>query len=173
MAIVQVPTSTPGGMTLLSTTTLTGASVTLSSIPQTYYSLYLVIRDWLPANDNTEFGFRFNADSTANRHTSVGYGVTQVNTAISFNQTYINTNCGQDNSITNSLINFTIPDYTNTVTWKKCTFEVLNVDPTTTTQLRQCPGIGFYNQTSAVTSLELFPASGNFTSGTALLYGVK
>ena len=34
-------TPASGGMTLISTTSLTGASVTLSSIPQTYNSLFL------------------------------------------------------------------------------------------------------------------------------------
>ena len=36
-------TAASGGMTLISTTTLSGASTTLSSIPQTYNSLYLII----------------------------------------------------------------------------------------------------------------------------------
>ncbi|CAB4161820.1 hypothetical protein UFOVP794_1, partial [uncultured Caudovirales phage] len=45
--------STPasGGMTLLSTTTLTGASVTLSSISGSYNNLQLVIRNFKPATD--------------------------------------------------------------------------------------------------------------------------
>ena len=41
MAGILVPTPQTGGMTLLSSTTLTGASVTLSSIPQTYVNLLL------------------------------------------------------------------------------------------------------------------------------------
>ena len=50
-----------GGMTLISTTTLTGASVTLSSIPTTYKDLYLVIRNFKPATDGASFVYRFNA----------------------------------------------------------------------------------------------------------------
>ena len=49
-----VPSTTPGqqgGMTLLSTTTLSGASVTISSIPQTYKNLQLVIQNYKPAVD--------------------------------------------------------------------------------------------------------------------------
>jgi hypothetical protein len=38
---------------------------------------------------------------------------------------------------------------------------------------RRNEAVGFYNQTTAISSLSLFPSSGNFTSGTAYLYGVK
>ena len=47
-----------GGMTLISTTTLTGASVTLSSIPQTYKNLQLVIRNFKPATDGQQIQMR-------------------------------------------------------------------------------------------------------------------
>ena len=53
----DAPTS--GGMTLISTTTLSGASITLSSIPQTYNSLYLVVRSFLPATDLRYMFVRF------------------------------------------------------------------------------------------------------------------
>ena len=56
-------TPAAGGMDLLSTTTLTGASVTLSSIPQTYKNLQLVVRNFLPASDAKYLTVRVNADS--------------------------------------------------------------------------------------------------------------
>jgi hypothetical protein len=46
-----VPSVVPGGMTLLSTTTLSGATTTLSSIPQTYEYLFLEI-DGVTGNTN-------------------------------------------------------------------------------------------------------------------------
>jgi hypothetical protein len=45
-------TISTGGETLISTTTLTGASITLSSIPSTYNTIKLVIRNYKPATDN-------------------------------------------------------------------------------------------------------------------------
>ena len=66
-------TSAAGGMTLISTTTLTGASVTLSSIPQTYNNLRIVIRNFKPATDAEGLRMEFNGDSTANRHRSDVY----------------------------------------------------------------------------------------------------
>ena len=63
-------TPSSGGMTLISTTTLTGASVTLSSIPATYNHLQLVVRNFLPATDAAEMQIRINADGAASRHDS-------------------------------------------------------------------------------------------------------
>jgi hypothetical protein len=158
-----------GGMTLISTTTLSGASVTLSSIPQTYIHLQLVIRDALPATDDVRGRLRLNSDSTANRHKEVGL-ITNPGT---FDDTAYNFGNQMDNSVTQNLFVLTIYDYTNTVTWKMITAYNLNVNATTTTSLNAYLGMGAYNQTDAITSLDIFPSSGNWTSGTVLLYGVK
>ena len=44
---------------------------------------------------------------------------------------------------------------------------------TTTTNVGLESGYGVYNQTGAISSITLFPTSGNWTSGTAYVYGVK
>ena len=41
------------------------------------------------------------------------------------------------------------------------------------TTVRMYPSYGVFNSTSAVSSIYLAPSTGNFTSGTVLLYGVK
>ena len=51
------------GMTLISTTTLTGSSVTLSSIPGTYKNLQLIVREPKPASDGASFYMRINGDT--------------------------------------------------------------------------------------------------------------
>jgi len=53
-----------GGMTLINTggTTLSGASITISSIPATYNNLQLVIRDFLPSLDAEPVRIRLNGD---------------------------------------------------------------------------------------------------------------
>jgi hypothetical protein len=160
-----------GGMTLISTTTLTGASVTLSSIPTTYKNLYLLIRNFKPAADGASFVYRFNADSNANRH-----AVTSFNTApgiSTFSATSVSISLTTDNSVATNLITIEIPDYTNTTTWKTATHYAFVVDSTTNTSFVFRNGSGFYNQTNAITSLELLASGGNFTSGDALLYGVQ
>ena len=162
-------TPSTGGMTLISTTTLTGASVTLSSIPQTYNALKIYVRNFKPANDGEVLDMRMNGDSTANRHRD-GLASGGVST---FNTTRFYLGAAQDNSVATGLTEIDIPDYTNTATWKWMQSTVFNVDSTTTTSLSFNPTFGAYNQIGAITSLEFFPNSGNFTSGTILLYGVK
>jgi hypothetical protein len=160
---------TASGMTLISTTTLTGASVTLSSIPQTYKDLKIIVRNFKPANDGEVLDMRMNSDSTANRHRD-GLAGGGVNT---FNATRFYLGAAQDNSVATGLTEIDIPDYTNTATWKWMQASVFNVDSTTTTSVSFNPTWGVYNQTAAITSLDFFPNGGNFTSGTILLYGVK
>jgi hypothetical protein len=162
-----------GGMTLISTTSLTGASVTLSSIPQTYNNLQLVIQNYKPASDNEFFCFRFNGDATASRHrTLTSDGVNDGQTANGFNGTLGQVNAN-DNSVATSLMTIDFFNYTNTTTWKYANAMGISVNAVTTTSVNFCNKIIAYNQIGAVTSLTLLPESGNFTSGTALLYGVK
>jgi hypothetical protein len=158
-----------GGMTLISTTTLTGASVTLSSIPQTFKALKIYVRNFKPANDGEVLDMRMNGDSGANRHKD---GIVSSTTS-AFNTTRFYLGAAQDNSVATGLTEIDIPDYTNTATWKWMRAAVLNVDSTTTANPSFNATFGLYNQTTAITSLEFFPNGGNFTSGTILLYGVK
>jgi hypothetical protein len=163
-----------GGMTLLSTTTLTGASVTLSSISGSYTDLQLVIRNFKPATDSANIRCQINGDATANRYFSTNTSTSDNgNTALTFNADYMLIHPTNDNSVANGLAVVNFYDYTNTATWKIVDFKGISTDPTTTTSFRMLNGNAAYNQTSAITSLVLFPNSGNFTSGTALLYGVK
>jgi len=156
-------TPAAGGMTLISTTTLTGASVTLSSIPGTYNNLQLIIQNYQPASDRY-FKLRMNSDSTANRHVG-GTGA--------FDSTSFYVASNQDSTTSQSLIIINIHNYTNTTTWKFMRAFGVNNNDTTPTNANIENSYGAYNQTGAITSLQLFPDSGNFTSGTALLYGVK
>jgi len=165
-------TPASGGMTLISTTTLTGASITLSSIPATYNDLYIIIRAFLPATDAVDLNMRFNADSGASRHFSI-----TTNAAPYDNQGFNNTSAlicsASDNAVTTTLNSISIPDYTNTTTRKMATTVSLNTSNFGATSFNFRAGYAVYNQTAAISSLVFFPSSGNFTSGTVLLYGVK
>lgn len=163
--------ATGGGMTLISTTTLTGASVTLSSIPQTYNDLHLVIRNFQPATDDVQILGRFNADSGANRHRTLNLDTSTI--PATFNATFFQFTQYNDNSVATGLSIARFYDYTNTTTWKFAKIDSISVDPNTTTSFGPATRYAVYNQIAGVSSLELFPNTGNFTSGTALLYGVK
>ena len=158
-----------GGMTLISTTSLTGASVTLSSIPGTYNHLQLVMRNALPATDVTAFKLRFNSDSNT-RYRAGGYdGVFGA-----MNATQGNLQGESDNAVSTfnlSVIN--VWDYTNTTTAKFYYYQQMTTNSTTTTSVNLESGFSVYNQTDAITAITLFPTTGNWTSGSVLLYGVK
>lgn len=163
-----------GGMTLLSTTTLSGASVTLSSIPTSYNNLQIIVRNFLPTTDTRSLYIRINGDATANRHAFLSTNsASNAQVVGTFNQADIRISSDQDNAVTQSLVRVNIYDYKNTTTWKMLDFQSIVNDTGTTTSWQLQNGFGYYNQTSAITSLEFLPASGNFTSGTILLYGVK
>jgi len=160
-----------GGMTLISTTTLSGASITLSSIPATYRNLQLVVRNYRPATDMIELNIRVNSDAGANRHAvATAYGT---GTSATFNSTYSQVAPAADNGASDGLVIVNFLDYTNTTTWKIFDSLALTNNETTSTNMNRSRYHGAYNQLAAISSLDILPTSGNFTSGTALLYGVK
>jgi len=168
-------TPSSGGMTLISTTTLTGASVTLSSIPQTYNDLRLVIRNPLPATDGSYLTLQYNGVTTSQYFGSSGvyYSTTPILSGQFVTSMDIAGTTGLDNSVTNSNIMHEIYDYTNSTTYKNINTYAVMTDPTTTTSnyFGNFPSI--YRQTTAISSILIKLNSGNFTSGTVLLYGVK
>jgi hypothetical protein len=163
-------TPSSGGMTLISTTTLTGASITLSSIPATYNNLRLIVRNYKPANDGPILRMRFNGDSGANRYYGRDFGNTGVNP---FGDTLFNIGAANDNSTATGLTVITVDDYANAVTMKMANSFCIGNNASTPTELETAFKLGVYNQTAAISSITLFPSTGNFTSGEVLLYGVK
>jgi hypothetical protein len=160
-----------GGMTLISTTTLSGASTTISSIPATYVHLQLVIRDWLPSDDDSYMQIRYNNDSSNNYRNLTSNSLD--NNALSFNESWLPCNTDNDNSVAEGISIFNIYDYANTTTWKLASMNAISVNATTTSQFNaRFRPILAYNQTSAISRLDFF-TGGTFTSGTVLLYGVK
>jgi len=159
-----------GGMTLISTTTLTGASVTISSIPATYVNLFLVFRQFLPATDSGKLNMRLNADSASRYRVITSTGDTASGT---FNGTEMQISNSVDNATTQFSGTVLLADYANTTTWKVADIFSTGNDPTTTTSLGARWTKHVYNQTGAISSIQFLADTGNMTSGTVLLYGVK
>lgn len=164
-------TATAGGMTLISTTTLTGSSVTLSSIPQTYQNLYLIVKGVNPST-NGGVMLRVNNVSTANSYrndTTTSTGVLTFNTT-EFPLSNSSVPTGQ----TNNNFFVTFYDYTNTNRWKFFIDEAIFQDTTTVTSMIYNRRWGVHNPLTAITSLVIYPESPRtFNAGTALLYGVN
>jgi hypothetical protein len=160
-----------GGMTLISTTALSGSSTTISSIPATYNDLFVVVRNYRPNTNATNLLLRINGDSGANRHgasTTIG---NQYNG--DFNDTSVLICVEQNSSTTQSLFTVSIPDYKNTTTYKKFLYDSVITSNFNTAKWHSSFGRGFYNQLDAISSLVFLPSGGTFTSGDVLLYGVK
>lgn len=163
-------TPAAGGMTLINTggTALTGSSVAISSIPATYNDLQICIRGYRPVND-TDIQMRFNSD-TGTRYARVnGFSSGQS----TFNETSMKISDDTDNGVDTGFLTFTITDYANTTTWKSFYGYAAHSDKTTPTSVDYDFYMGIYNQTAAIDSLTFFPGSGNWTSGTVFVYGVK
>jgi hypothetical protein len=162
-----------GGMTLISTTTLTGASVLISSIPATYNDLQIVIRNFKPTNDGHDLTIRVNDDSNANRH-KLANDFSSVSTT-AFSDTLWSFGTANDNTVSQFFGLFQIWDYANTTTWKLGNWYEMTTDPTTNTSFRYRAGRMMYNQTGAISSFRIATESGggDLNGGEVLLYGVK
>lgn len=160
-----------GGMTLINTggTTLTGSSVTISSIPSTYNELVLYIWNWQPSGDGNGIAVRFNGDSTANRHGAIT--TFQGNAAFDATQAYFAADTTNSGTST-SLMRVTIPQYANTSTRKFIQGSAMVNFVSNTANMGLFMWMGIYNQTDAISSLE-FRSQNNFNSGTIYVYGVK
>jgi hypothetical protein len=160
-----------GGMTLINTggTALTGASVTISSIPATYNELRIYIRGFRPATDPSDVLMRFNGDTGTRYRRVNGFS----SGTATFNETSMKISDDTDNGVDTGFITMTIPDYANTTTWKNFLGYAVHSDHTTPTSVDYDFYLGVYNQTAAIDSLTFFPGTGNWTSGTVFVYGVK
>ena len=167
-----------GGMTLLSTTSLTsGTSVTVSSISQSYNQLFIEIIDFY-ASAAGGMSCRFNSDATTAAYQAyfAEPGANQVYpTATPWYYTvgtgYGITTGSVKASDTNAYSQITIFNYSSTTArkqlWTQTSFqnngsnEGVNIN------------YGFWNNTAAITSFTLFAPSGNWTQGTLKIWGIK
>jgi hypothetical protein len=162
-------TSASGGMTLISTTSLSGALVTLSSIPQTYKNLFLLIYGVTNATGNSYFGCRLNNSSSANYY---GDGVSNnvVDQITSFTHFSLGGNqVLPTRTSANNGFSLLIYNYTSSTNYKL----VQNVALFESSGIKVSSYGGGWSDNTAVTSLSLQNFGGNLLTGTAELYGVK
>ncbi len=163
-------TLTAGGMTLLETLTLSGASVTTASIPGTYKELRIYVRNFKPANTDQGLVMRINSDSNT-RYIQNAAFTTLSNSSVS--ATGMRFTGGQNNTDASiSQIDIIVPDYANAVTGKMAYGYGVTNNQTTSTNFNIRGVLNWYNQTGAITTLTFLPEAGNLTSGSVLIYGV-
>ena len=158
-----------GGMTLLSTTTLSGSSTTISSINQNYNSLYIVIHGVTNATANGHFYIRPNNSTTI---TSWIRAWSSTLTMVEGGDFYVTDDPQFPlRTSANNVWILQIDNYASTSIFKGLTYRA--------TYARSGPnqtavaGWGGIATTSAITSLVMFNNGGTFSSGTVLVYGVK
>jgi hypothetical protein len=169
--------SAAGGMTLLSTTTLSGATTTISSISGLYKKLRMYI--FGATNATADGTFRVAPNGVTNLIYSVGdyyYGnnvtatsgregeyltITQATSGGRFSRT------SDANAITIEFDNYA------SATANKAFLAYGAFKSDNSTYRTAFTMAGFFLSTTAITSLEFSNSGGNFSTGTVLLYGVS
>ena len=162
-------TPAAGGMTLLSTTTLSAAVTTISSISQSYNSLFILVYGVSNNTGNRTFNMRPNGSESISTLT-YQYGTTN---SAGVNSVY-RLSAGQDTTRTdtNNAYGIYIHNYTSATNYKPTSFSG-QFNDTAPADIAVIGG-GTIATNSAITSLA-FDAQGGvtFSSGTVLIYGVK
>lgn len=163
--------STGGGMTLISTTSLTGSSVTLSSIAGTYKELQVVIKNVFASAVDQVF-IRCNGDTGSNYgRRNINIGGTIVSGGTSAGTFFAITQCPTSSSAAqNGMGVVNLYDYTTASGGQLMTSSGYGFD---SVSLYGSFNTGSYAKSAAITSLTIGIASGTFSGGTVLLYGVS
>jgi hypothetical protein len=164
-------TPASGGMTLLSTTTLSGASTTISTINQGYKNLQVLILSYTttsnayltvaPNSASNVDGTRIEVVSTAVQGDSYDNGEMKFN----YNTAFLSTG-------TKKTSLFIIYDYASTTQIKPFSGTYAYQKGNDSTMVGGVIG-GFIDTTSAISSLEIKTSGGTFNGGTVLIYGVS
>jgi trimeric autotransporter adhesin len=164
-------TPSSGGMTLLSTTTLSGATVTLSSISQDYVNLMLVVEGMTNATADGLFQIQPNGVDTQQRISIIMNNNTVTTTADY--QAKINSGIALARSNAGNVFTCTFTNYTSTTSPKNFHLVGYYINTSSAFGAINSAGGGTASPFAAITSLVLSNAGGNFSAGTARLYGVK
>ena len=154
-----------GAMTSIATGTLSGASVTISSIPGTYKNLYLVVENPYSSGGDP-LGVRLNGNTgTVYRGTYGEQGNTSwVAPAATTRLDFKNADTSSATQYATCILN--IENYASSTGGKGITYLLGRVGSTTF-------GIQSYDSVTAITSLTILVNAGTFSGGTYTLYGVK
>jgi hypothetical protein len=158
-----------GGMTLLSTTTLTGASTTISGISGSYKNLYIEVDGFYPDSANS-IRLRINGLTTG-VYRADGKGDQGSALATSTLGTF-----ALDVDSVSGTQNFGyiyINNYASATNWKILDIYSVAKNNNGATYVAFSPGYVYVRETNAVTSITLFPVSGNWSAGTVRVYGVN
>lgn len=157
-----------GGMTLLSTTSLSGATTTISVSATGYENLFVQVTG---VNQSSSGAFRL----AINGDTSITQSIMSLNYTAGLQEDGNNLTFYPSHSIktgnTDNIFTYNIYNVTSTSSHKT----LLSIFGYTdgSDRLAMDWGGGVYRSNSAITSLVFSPGSGTFSAGTVKVYGVK
>ena len=161
-------TASSGAFTSIATGSLSGSSVTISSIPSTYTDLKLYISNVDFSTDSKVF-LRFNGDAGTSQYNSKN-----INSSLSFDSntaSSIRTSSADiDNTVGQQGMFLDLEGYSLSNTWKLVNIRYLGTS--TASGFDNSFGFAAWKSTAAISSIEMFAGAGTFT-GTYTLYGVK
>lgn len=156
-----------GSLTQLASGTLSGSTVTLSVISQSYIDLVLVIRNGRCSVDDETIMGKINSVTSAYSTQSnvIANDVSVGSSALQFTN-------ANDSSAADGLSVIEFFDYAQTLTWKLGSRVTINNNATTTTNMNWSRAGLLIKSTEAIGSIILTPSGGTL-SGTYILYGRK
>jgi hypothetical protein len=157
-----------GGLTLLSTTNLTGSSTTVSTISQDYIHLYFLLENARGTSDS-QLSIAINGDTTQANYQSGLIRTFSTTAQLNHDQRAI-TGSGIDNVTQANQITGTIFNYTNATFHTITTAYAITAD---NPSFGSGMGVTGHNGTSAITSLAFSVGAGTWSAGTVKIYGVK
>lgn len=164
-----------GGMTLLSTTTLSGASTSVSITPTGYNEIQVIVSGVTNGSNGNIF-MRINSDTTSANYVQAFYGTegttyySGANVGVDGVNGIIPGVAGYLGSSSNNTAQFFIGQPNSTrrklVTAQSAFLSGSSLHAASNTTCN-------YVTTSALSSVQIFTTVGSFTAGTVLVYGVK
>lgn len=163
-----------GGMTLLSTTSLSGASTTVSSISGSYKNLQIIMRDFKVTSD-FNFLIEFNSDATASNYMQYILRANAPSTAAPYADNATvgmdMTGSGMKASLDDYFAVLNIYDYASSAAYKSA--ESVATSLNTSSAKAVCLNATSYFSTTAISSLKFKTTAGTWAAGSVLIYGVN
>jgi hypothetical protein len=161
------------GFTLISSTSLSGTSVTVSSIPATYKHLMIVFQKVFCNSNDYPLKFRLNSDSGANYNWNGFYSYSGLNASASTGQDdFFPFNRMRNEASTNLNLFATYWIYNYTSSTNKG-LQGISYSADSGGTVAGSNVYGNYNSSSAITSVTAIAGGVNFSGGTMYVYGVN
>lgn len=158
------------GMTLLASGSLSSNPTSLTSISASYINLKLVILNWRPNSANTNLLLQFNTDTGTSYVSELTF---TLGTDTSANGTSMRISGGTASTSDTGQIVVDIPNYASTAVWKYITAGGYSTPGSGASTTRSAFINGIFNNTAAISSIQILTSAASFNAGTYILYGVK